>query len=83
MSRASQLQYWTISLRVPVLFRININLNIRKDLLVSVLLILGGLLMPALALLNIIELGLFLGFVCFAMTFVGGIFFLIRIGEIE
>jgi hypothetical protein len=66
---------------LPRLFR-NINLNIRKDLLVSRIMVAAGLFIPALMVFKIISSSFFLLTFAFALTFVGGVMWLIRCGEV-
>lgn len=81
MNNVTHLQYWTLNVQIPVI-SINIDFDIRKDLLVGVLLVLAGLAIPFLAVLKIIEMGFGLAFLGFGLAFAGGISLLVNVGEI-
>lgn len=66
-----------ITLLLPV-----IVLNIRKDLLISKLMVAAGLLIPALAVIGVIPFNFVIGFIVFALFAVGGVMWLIRCGEV-
>ncbi len=61
----------------------SIRVHVRPDLLLSILLVLGGLATAFLMLLNVIVPGFFPSFIGFGLTLTGGILFLIRAGEIN
>ena len=66
-----------------IYFHMEIPIEIhRKDLWVSAFIFLAGLALPALMVFGILEPGFFLGFVGFALTFLGGVLLLVRWGEI-
>jgi hypothetical protein len=67
----------SISLPLPA-----IDLNIRKDLLISKLMVAAGLLIPALAVIGVIPFNFVIGFIAFALFAVGGVMWLIRCGEV-
>lgn len=66
-----------VSLPIPV-----IELNVRKDLLISKLMLAAGLIIPALGVFGVIPFNFIIGFIAFASFLVGGVMWLIRCGEV-